>query len=296
MAGIIIDAKVEGGPAFYLSRETQNMTFDLDGIVSGSGNFSRFTDIKSIAGIKSNERSSAARGGKLSLDEKQRLQTIEGPVSIQIMLKSSTEDISIPDPVDVGNFIGVKESAAINIDESWPSGYANYKKISYNGPILRNREFYDNNGDILTSSIDSWKLDKESLYRTNLNKTIIDAYIYPTAISVSTKMNRSTLYALNMNSLGSLTHLGIARMESSETPLKGITPRKPDIFISEDYSGQHTIKLKLSLNDNIIRKREEDNYLPCCFVGYSDMQKTDRIGLSSESIFNCSCADLSPVS
>jgi len=40
-----------------------------------------------------------------------------------------------------------------------------------------------------------------------------------------------------MNSLGSLTHLGIARMESSETPLKGITPRKPDIFISEDYSG-----------------------------------------------------------
>jgi hypothetical protein len=175
--GYAIDAKV-GGSAFYLSRETQNMTFDLDGAVSGSGNFSRFTDIKSNAGIKSNERSSAVRGGNLSFNETQRLQTIEGPVSIQIGLKSSTEEISIPDPADEAKDIKVpliKESAEINIEERWPSGYANYKKISYDGPILRNKEFYENNGDILTSSINSWKLDKESLYRTNLQKSIIDA-------------------------------------------------------------------------------------------------------------------------
>jgi hypothetical protein len=291
-----IDAKV-GGSAFYISRETQNMTFSLDGIVSGSGNFSRFTDIIDIAGIKSNERSYAVRGGKISFDEQQRLQTVEGPVQITIYLKGSQEEISIPDESGNGQSSNttLSESAEIEIDENWPAGYANYKKLTYNGPNMHSKEFYNNNGDVFTSSIDSWKLEKESLYRTSLNRTLINAFVYPTQVAVDTKMNRSSFYALSMNSLG-LTHIGISRADTTNTPSKEMTKKKPDVWISEDYIGEHEINLKLNMADSIIRKREQDDYIPCCSGGYNDMRKTDLIGLSSDSVFNCSCANFLPVS
>lgn len=293
--GYIIDAQVEGGPAFHLARETHNMTFSLDGSVSGSGNFSRFSRITDIAGMNSNEQSSAVRGGDLSIDEKQRLQTLEGPVSIYIELASDTEYISIPDPLDPSNFILVpviKESAKIDTDEYWPAAYANYKKISYSGPKVHNREFYENNGDIVTSSIDSWKLNKESLYRSSLNRTSIRADVTKTHLFVTKDTNRSSFYALNMESTGSLTHLGIAKTKSSHIPSEGIIPQGPDVFISEDYVGQHTLKLQISMDDYLLRNRYEDAWLPCCSGGYNDMSKSDRKGLSSDSIFNCSCPSL----
>jgi hypothetical protein len=296
--GYSINAQVDGGPAFILSRETHNMTFSLDGSVSGSGNFSRFNRILDIAGINSNEQTSAVRGGDLSIDEKQRIQTLEGPVSITIELASATEYISIPDPINPSNFILVpviKESAQIDTDEVWPAAYANYKKISYRGPKVHNKDFYDNNGDMITSSIDSWKLNKEGLYRTSLNRTLIHADLTQTQLLVNKALNRTSFYALNMDSTGSLTHLGIARMDSSDSSSKGITPKKPDAFISEDYVGQQTIKLKISMNDYVILNREEDAWLPCCSGGYSDLRKSDKKGLSSDSIFNCSCASLSPM-
>lgn len=293
--GYSIVAQVDGGPAFYLSRETHNMTFSLDGNVSGYGNFTRFNRIKNIAGINSNEQSSAVRGGDMSIDEKQRLQTMEGPVSIYIELASATEYISVPDPLNPSNFIlipVIKESASIESDEFWPSAYANYKKMSYRGPKVHNKEFYDNNGDIATTSIDSWNLNKESLYRTNLNRTLIHADITSSQLFVTKSLNRSTFYALNMDSTGSLTHLGFAKANAAGISSEGITPLKPDAFISEDYVGQHTIKIKVNMGDYVYRNRIEDGWLPCCQGGYSDMSKSDRRGLSSDSIFNCSCAGL----
>lgn len=98
--------------------------------------------------------------------------------------------------------------------------------------FVRNKEFYENNGDVVTSSIDSWNLNKESLYRSSLNRTLIHADISQTHLFVTKDMNRSSFYALNMESTGSLTHLGIAKMKSSSTPSKGIIPQEPDVFIS----------------------------------------------------------------
>ena len=297
--GYSIVAQVDGGPAFYLTRETHNMTFSLDGNVSGNGNFTRFNRVTNIAGINSNEQSSAVRGGSLAIDEKQRLQTKEGPVSIYLELASATEYISVPDPLNPSNFILVpviKESASIDSDEFWPSAYANYKKMSYRGPKVHNREFYDNNGDIATTSIDSWNLNKETLYRTNLNRTMIHADITSSQLFVTKSQNRSSFYALNMDSTGSLTHLGFAKSAPAGSPSKGITPQKPDVSISEDYIGQQTIRIKVNLDDFVNRNRVEDGWLPCCQGGYNDMFKSDRIGLNSDSVFNCSCAGLPPLS
>ncbi|NMC10052.1 MAG: hypothetical protein GYA39_03620 [Methanothrix sp.] len=288
--GYTIDAKV-GGSAFHISRLTHNLTFSLDGNISGSGNFSRYSQIKNVAGIKSNERSSAIRGGDLSLNEKERLKTIEGPVTILLELQSGTKDVTVPDPTDPSRFIVVPlvaEYAKIDIDEIWPSAYANYKKMSYFGPIVRNSEHYENNGDLVTTSIDSWKLDKESLYRANINRTVIDVDMTPSQVRVDRAMNRSSFYALNMESTGSLTHLGIARKESHSTS-KRTNSRDPDILVSEDFAGQHHLTLKISMDESVLKNREEDSWLPCCSGGYLDMNKADQRGLSSDSIFNCSC-------
>ena len=289
--GYTIDAKV-GGSAFHISRQTHNLTFSVDGNISGSGNFSRYSQIKNVAGIKSNERSSAIRGGNLSLNEKERLKTIEGPVTILLELQSGTQDVTVPDPTDPSKFIVVPlvaEYAKINIDEIWPSAYANYKKMSYLGPIVRNSEHYENNGDLVTTSIDSWKLDKESLYRANINRTVIDVDMTPSQVQVDRAMNRSSFYALNMESTGSLTHLGIARKESHSAS-KGANTRDPDILVSEDFAGQHHLTLKIAMDESVLKKKEEDSWLPCCSGGYLDMNKADQMGLGSDSIFNCSCA------
>lgn len=175
----------------------------------------------------------------------------------------------------------IKDSASISIDEAWPAGYASYKKLSYKGPGIRTSDYNENDGDAIISSVESWKLEKESLYRTYSNRTVWDVFITPADVIVKKGTNKSSFYALNLNSIGSLTHLGVVRQSQSQ--------QQPEVRISEDYSGQHNITLKISMDDNVYRKRDEDSWLPCCSGGYFDMNKNDRIELNSDRIFNCTC-------
>lgn len=278
--GYQIDARV-GGSAFHIERSTQNINFSLDENVIGSGNFSRFGQITGFSGIKSDERSSAVRGGDMSLNDKVRLKSIEGPVTILIELESREENVTIdPNNPTLPKPIEVDESADISIDERWATAYANSKKISYQGPGIRTRESHENNGDIMASSVDSRGLDKETLYTTYINRTMIDVEITPTSVNLKQASNKSSFYALNLKSIG-LTSLDMIRRDASHN----LATR-----VSEDYAGQHNITLKVSMNDFVNKKLDEEEWLPCCSGGYSDMYKWDRVGLSSDSIFNCACA------
>jgi len=283
-----IDARV-GGSEFILNRATQNLTFTVDGTIAGSGNFSRYSKIKNNVGVKSDERTSAVRGGYLSLAEKKRLETVEGPVVIVVDAQSYQSNTTIPDPEGgPPHFITtVSESAYITVDEAWPYGYADYRKISYEGPGIRTLERDESEGDVVLSSSDSWKLEKESLYNTYKNRTFYDVYITPSGVIANQFSNRSSFYALNLESTGSLSHLDIIQQS---------TPRNPETRITQDYSGQHNMTLKVKMDNYFYRVIDEDAdaWLPCCFEGYLTMptyyqRGTNGFGSNVKGIFDCTC-------
>jgi hypothetical protein len=161
---------------WVIHRSTENMLFSKEESIVGKGNFSRYRKISNIAGMNTKEQSYSL-GGDLSHEEKLLMRTSEGPVVITIGLadyfvhddENDTENVTI----DAGS------SADISIDEKWPAYFADYKKISYLGPGITARDYYDNNGDVVSNSVRSWKLLKQSYYRGYLNRTLIDVHIAP---------------------------------------------------------------------------------------------------------------------
>jgi len=160
------------------------------------------------------------------------LQCREGPVSVTTKLKSGTNE-STNESLNISS----DEFINIEIDERWPARFANYKKISYLGPGIRTRENYQNNGDIVATSIDSWRLNKESLYQAQINRSITSVNITSGDVVELTLANKSIRYGMSLESIGSSTHIDLMRLMES-----GI----PKLLISQDYLGEERMNLNIS--------------------------------------------------
>lgn len=259
-ANVGYDINAQVGPiGFTLHRATENLNLSIDGSISGKGNFSRLTHINELAGVQADEKSSCTKKSDLNYSEQLRLQSREGPVYVVLNLQSNNiSEINQTNP----SFV-LKEFADIYVDEHWPAYFANIKRISYYGPGIRTSEKYTNNGDVVSSYIDSWKLNKVSLYRTYVNRTIIDINVTPSGVFLDKSQNKSSLYSLGMQSTGSLTHIDIAQRGS--IGLKYGRGNEIINGISEDYRGQQSINLKVGLNGYIIKQpTQQIDWLPCC--------------------------------
>lgn len=62
-------------------------------------------------------------------------------------------------------------------------------------------------------------------------------------------------------------------------------------MIDEDYIGTFSIVKKMSHEFNFISKWEREDWLPCCFGGWSDMNYRDQkgFGKSTKGVFDCTC-------
>jgi len=275
---------------WVIHRYTENMLFSKEENIVGKGNFSRYRQISNIAGMNSKEQSYSL-GGDLSQEEKLLMRTSEGPVVITIGLadyfvhddENDTENVTI----DVGS------SADISIDEKWPAYFADYKKISYLGPGITARDYYDNNGDVVSNSIRSWKLSKQSYYRGYLNRTLIDAHISPGSAIEKRYRNSSSRYSLLQDSVGEKTHLGIVRqrMYTDETKFG-----RPEVYqtVSQDYVGQQKIALSIDMANIVDRVKDDGAWLDCCAGGYLSMPGSywsgdSGFGSNLTRIFDCTC-------
>jgi hypothetical protein len=247
--GYDVTARVNS-TSWTVHRSTHNLNFEMSGSVSGSGSFSKLTHIQNFAGIESRELSSAS-AGQLNYDELIQLQSLEGPVSIVAKLKSGTnesinESVNVPPQVDFVN---------LEIDERWPTRFANYKKISYLGPGIRTRESYHNNRDVVSTSIDSWKLYKESIYQAHINRTVTSVKITSDEVAETTFANKSSRYGLSLVTIGSSTNLDVIRLGESGTP---------KLLISQNYLGEHRMNLNITMNDWVPPTEEPKEWLSCC--------------------------------
>jgi hypothetical protein len=253
--GYDVKASVNGS-ALEIHRETQALNFDASCVVNGFGNFSKYSRINGFAGVKADEFSSSTRSGRLGFSDKTILRSKEGPVVISAKLWSGVNLTSNETSQNETQNIAISEYGRIDVDEKWWTYFANQKKIMYSGPGIRFKEAYDNNGDSVSSTANSWTLSRESLYRASINRTLISANLTSEGSYLEKHSNKSSLYLLNLNSIGSLTRLDVAQMGPS-----GELANR----VSQDYIGQQNISLKINMGDWILPPCDEyDEWLYCC--------------------------------
>jgi len=240
-----------GGSTFELHRSTKYMSFSLDSSVRGSGNFSRLNSISDIAGVSSKEATSCTKNGSLNYSEQIRLITKEGPVLVTANLASYNLS-------ELPANVVFKDSAYITVDEQWPTSFADLKKIAYKGHRIRTRERYENNGDVVATSLDSWTLAKDSLYRAFNNRTIILASLAQQEVKLDLASNRTSYYGLNLATIGELTNLDVIKRGSSGEAAGRVT---------QDYRGTQKMNLAIRMNDLVIKPPVEDQWLECCPSG-----------------------------
>lgn len=241
-----------GSSSLAIHRSTQEFLFMSKDLIKGSGNFSKYSHIEGFAGLKYDELTSATKPSKLEYGEQTLLRSREGPVQITINAESGINESE-------DEIINLTNSAEIHIIEYWPTYFAQTKKIKYFGEGIWNRERYENNGGVVSNSIQSWKLSKESLFAARINNTIISAYITPTSKDLNIFMNSTTRYNLNMESIGSNTHIDASKSRSSG----GL-----EALLSEDYGGNQKILLKMLMNDTVRQPRNSSyGWLGSCTEG-----------------------------
>lgn len=257
-----------GSSEWELHRSTQQFNFQLGGYVNGSGNFSKYTNIDGFGGVEVKERSSSTQPGRLSYEETMLLKSREGPVVITTELKSKTTEYK-NDSTNESVKVKINESAKIEVDERWPTTLVNYKKLSYFGPGIRTQEDYNNNGDVVATSINSWRLSKESLYETHINRTVVSVNITSSDVFEEIFNNKSSRYRVNLNSVGSLTHLNVVQRAPDEGCAVGI---------SQDYLGEEKMSLDLSMVGWVPPLEVPKEWLECCGAG--DAEKAQKCSLT----------------
>lgn len=290
-----------GGTTWYINRFSENMSFNNYENITGAGNFSRYNRMNGISDIDFTEKSSAVRGGNLSLDQQTRFFSREGPVVISYNLNSLVNRVKTTSGKTKTNVI---ESANVKIDEVWPFYFVNYKKLHYTGHGIRNSEIYDSNGDIISTSSDAYRLQKESAYATFNNRTLINTNVYPSVVFEDRASNKSSSYVLTMKSIGSLSSLDVTKGRPTD---ERITRHSNEnvVQVSQEYRGLVDMNLKIASKETVPLKKYEKisceggacapygetcddvaDYLPCCMEGYSGMTSFDRQHLSADCIFN----------
>jgi hypothetical protein len=86
-------------------------------------------------------------------------------------------------------------------------------------------------------------------------------------------------------------HIGVlqANQDFLVSPNKGAW-KNPSIEIDEDYWGTYHIEKNMTLEVPYYVKQSSDNWLPCCFGGYSDRYPAGFMGLkSAKGVFDCTC-------
>jgi len=285
--GYDIKATVDS-TTWVIHRSTQELTFTTNCSTIGDGKFSRYARIQNIGGMNSKD-SSYALSGSVYNKEAFLLKAIEGPVYI----KTDFDDYYIYTD-SLNNTTFQLSTGFLEIQENWPTYVASYKQTRYLGPGIRTKEMYENNGDVATSSVNSWKLNKESLFKAYLNKTVIRVDLAPSSILENRFYNKSSSYRLGLQTTGDHASLGVVRNKHFNASSRfGRT--ETDYQIYQEYVGNLNMSLAIKMDDYIISDIPNDEWLtPCCFGGYLTMptyyQKGSKgFGSNAKDVFDCTC-------
>lgn len=256
--GYDIDIGVDGFNR-HISRSTQEMNFSVDGVVLGEGKFQRYNYVNGFAGVNVKETRSASLPSKLKYAEKTFLKAREGPVNIIVKLASGVNES------ENESEIVLDENGELRVDERWATHFYHQEKIEYLGPGLISTEKCINNGDLVKTYLESWKLKKDSIYVAFINRSIYDIKIDAPAFSEQRYQNQTTIYLTEINSTGSANRLKVTKPGTWDSP---------EVNIDQNYIGDQQMKLKIVMGEQaIIPENETIPWLDCCLADKEDAER-----------------------
>lgn len=246
--GYDITVNVDGAN-WAIHRHTMQSIFLVNATTSGSGKFSKYSRIEGFAGIGAKETASSSQPGILKYEEQKLLKATEGPVIITAALSSSINESENETRISVS-------SGDVTVDERWPTYFASRKLISYLGPGMRSKDEFTNNGDFVSSSLDSWKLSEYEYYRAHVNRSYVHVKFTPPNVRIEWNQNKSSMFNLGINTTGSSAGIKVVQ--------RNLMDDKPKLEISQDYVGQQNMVFKVNMGDFVRMPNDDLGWLDCC--------------------------------
>lgn len=234
----------------HISRSTQEMNYSVDGVVLGEGKFQRYNYVNGFAGINAKETRSSAQVANLKYAEKTFLKAREGPVNVIVKLASGINES------ENESEIVLDENGELRVDERWTTHFYHQEKIEYLGPGLISTESYINNGDLIKTYLESWKLKKDSIYIAFINRSVYDIKIDAPYFSEQRFQNQTTIYVAETNTTGMANRLRV---------FKPGTWNSSEVYIDQNYVGDQGMKIKITMGEQvIIPDNDTIPFLECC--------------------------------
>ena len=269
-------------------RHGNNMSFESDQLIEGrieafegprgrvlSPYCSHFQDMNLID-VRLNERTGATEGNYSSQEHIDAWAQIRMPVGLEIAKFNSSDTYTY----------------AIKFIERWQAYISASQRLEYSGKNINNRDFSGNNFDFVGANLLFNKnLSKDRTIEMRLDR--MNATVLATDDDII-QIERKPTGDLNYQISTSTTGIADLKYQQSgqkfdQAPLTGY-----EILNSGDerYYGSFNITKKMLMKSRFSDSRESDQWLPCCYQGWKDMNILDRRTLNVEEIFNCACSGM----
>ena len=267
-------------------RHGNNMSFKSDQYIDGeikafvgprcrvlSPYCSHFQDMNLID-VRLKERTGASEGNYSSQEHIDAWTQIRMPVGLDIA-KSTSSD-----------------TYAIKFIEQWQAYISASQRLEYSGKNINNRDFSGNNFDFVGANLLFNKnLSKDRTIEMRLDR--MNATVLATdddIIQIERKPTRDLNYQVSTNTTG----IADLRYQQSGQKFDQATLTGYEILNSGDerYYGSFNITKKMLMKSRFPDSRESDQWLPCCYQDWKDMNILDRRTLNAEEIFGCACSEV----
>lgn len=290
---------IEGYNITY--KERNNLTFDLDQKISGTGYFTSYKhilmpDALGIPGYLFNGVESEGKSHGSGIIKTDSRIYAESYYENEIYQNFEYDEEGEPyeDMEDADSIIDLKEdSRMVYSPMAMAIGlrYYAYHPVGFDSLLkdtacIKNRDGLDSINHIIEGA-------------HGLDKALdIQANYYSTTMKVDENLTAG--YA----------HIGILQLEgipvdeaNEESDIDGEIDvlglalkdwKKPRIELKEDYVGTFHIFKNISLITDSVLVEKEEAWLPCCFNGWEDMLYYDQksYGKSTKGIFDCTCSNV----
>jgi hypothetical protein len=265
-------------------RHGNNMTFESDQQIEGkikafegprgrilSPYCSHFQDMNLID-VRLNERTGAMEGNYSSEEHINAWARIRMPVGLDITKTTYSDTYFI-------KFI-----------ERWQANISASQRLEYSGKSINNRDFSGNNFDFVgTNLLFNKNLSKDRIIEMRLES--MNATVLATdddIIQVDRKPTRDLNYQISTSTTG----IADLRYQQSGSELDRVALTGYEILNKgeERYYGSFNITKKIHMKSRFPDSKESDQWLPCCYQGWKDMNIIDRKTLNAEEIFSCACS------
>jgi hypothetical protein len=185
------------------------------------------------------------------------MENIHETSSYLIAFKESTDFSSSFINFEYGKSFKTRGRQSVGVEETGIKNYAS--------GVSMNARF--DNLDTLSKSISATLMWKESAGGDDYNYTEF--------------RNATTNLQLNAAFSGR-GHIGVRQLNSSMQDVS--------LLVDEDYSGTYSIAQNLTHVSRLDLKAYADHWLPCCSMGFGQMNPLDqKIFKSAQGIFDCTC-------